>query len=129
MNKGNIFRAWLCLGICITGFFNVVSARSGPGDSLPSRPEIVGLILGDIEPGYPIPAQELYQTWITDDIHPYQFDPKEFNDTVLINLVDSTDCPFSMPVLGEVTSCFGYRWSRYHYGIDLELDNGDPVYC
>jgi murein DD-endopeptidase MepM/ murein hydrolase activator NlpD len=27
-----------------------------------------------------------------------------------------------------VTSGFGYRWRRWHYGTDLDLNTGDPVY-
>jgi murein DD-endopeptidase MepM/ murein hydrolase activator NlpD len=76
-----------------------------------------------------LPAQDIYNSWITDDIHPYKFDPLEVKDTVRIPLIDSLACGFVHPVDGKVTSAFGPRRYRYHYGIDIDLNTGDPVYA
>lgn len=36
---------------------------------------------------------------------------------------------FRVPAFGSVTSRFGYRWGRFHEGIDIEGDTGSPVYA
>lgn len=35
---------------------------------------------------------------------------------------------YSLPCGGLKTSGFGKRWTKYHYGIDLGGENGDPIY-
>jgi hypothetical protein len=46
-----------------------------------------------------------------------------------LNLVEDSQCDYFHPVGGRVTSKFGKRGRRMHYGIDLNLDTGDPVYA
>lgn len=48
-----------------------------------------------------------------------------FNDT--LDLALTTAGEFVIPVPGVVTSTYKYRWRRYHKGIDLNLNTGDPV--
>lgn len=76
-----------------------------------------------------LPAQDIYNSWSIDDIHPYKFDPLELKDTIRIPLIDPLACGFVHPVDGKVTSQFGPRRYRYHYGIDIDLNTGDPVYA
>ena len=38
-----------------------------------------------------------------------------------------SECDFSHPFRGNITSNFGDRSARYHYGIDIKLYKGDPV--
>ncbi len=77
-----------------------------------------------------VTAFEHYSSWDSNKIDIYNFDPKTFRDTVSIRLYD----PFfgydwKMPLDNiRVTSNFGYRWRRWHYGTDLGLNTGDPVY-
>ncbi len=77
-----------------------------------------------------VTAYEHYAPWDSNKIDIYNFDPKTFNDTINIRLYD----PFfgynwKMPLdQTAVTSPFGYRWRRWHYGTDLDLNTGDPVY-
>lgn len=77
-----------------------------------------------------ITAFEYYSSWDSKKIDIYNFDPKTFQDSVNIRLYD----PFfgydwKMPLTKTpVTSIFGSRWGRWHYGTDLDLDTGDPVY-
>jgi len=52
----------------------------------------------------------------------------EYAGTTL-NLVEDSHCDYFHPVGGRVTSKFGKRGRRMHYGIDLNLDTGDPVYA
>jgi murein DD-endopeptidase MepM/ murein hydrolase activator NlpD len=81
-----------------------------------------------------IPAHDHYPfDWDTIVINPYQVSLKEMNDTILIKLKDSMDCFFHPPAIGDITSTFGFRkWGRkpkFHYGVDVRMEVGDPVYA
>ena len=56
-----------------------------------------------------------------------QNDISKFQDTIWMCLVENLDEGFHMPVEGIVTSRYGFRKGRYHNGIDLNLNTGDPV--
>jgi murein DD-endopeptidase MepM/ murein hydrolase activator NlpD len=80
-----------------------------------------------------IPANTHYPfDWDTVVINPYKVSLREMNDTILLKLRDSMDCSFHPPAIGDVTSGFGYRrWGKrpkFHYGIDVRMEVGDPVY-
>ncbi len=80
-----------------------------------------------------IPANSHYPfDWDTVVINPYKVSLREMNDTILLKLRDSMDCSFHPPAIGDVTSGFGYRrWGKrpkFHYGIDVRMEVGDPVY-
>lgn len=81
-----------------------------------------------------IPAKNLYPVWDTKRIHVYDQDLNQLNDTTMIVLQDGNDCYFHPPCFGYVTSSFGYRKmrrrrrGRMHYGTDVKLYTGDPVY-
>lgn len=72
-----------------------------------------------------IPAYDVYCKWDTSVIHPYRFDEASMIDTVTIVFEDA-GC-YVHPYMGEVTSSFGYRRSRMHYGVDINLETGDTV--
>lgn len=74
------------------------------------------------------PAQEIYNHWDNRKIHPYAFNPNEFDDTICLELVSPQSCDFVHPVAGPITSEFGFRRYRWHYGIDIDLHTGDKVY-
>jgi hypothetical protein len=81
-----------------------------------------------------IPAQGIYPSgWDTITINPYKVSLKNMNDTILIALRDSMDCFFHPPAIGDISSNFGFRrWGRrakFHYGVDIRMDVGDPVYA
>ena len=80
-----------------------------------------------IEELFESPASEYYGSWSTTTIHAYKLDVTKFKDTISLNLIDSMT-GFTMPVSGRVTSNFGTRRSRYHYGIDIDLNTGDSVF-
>lgn len=71
------------------------------------------------------PADDIYNNiWTTDHVNPYKIPVDSLPDSVRI------DCShFVVPVPGEVTSVFGPRRYRFHYGIDLRLKVGDSVRC
>lgn len=77
-----------------------------------------------------VTAFEYYSSWDSQKINIYNFNPKDFKDTVYVKLYDQffgTD--WKLP-LNEtrITSEFGFRRYRWHHGTDLKLNVGDPVY-
>lgn len=73
------------------------------------------------------PSGDLYAIWDTVTIHPYSFTQSFKQDSAHLVLTLPTDCGFSMPCKGEVTSVFGWRKRRPHYGTDIDLETGDTV--
>lgn len=69
--------------------------------------------------------------WNNTDINMYKYDMELFQDTVEILLQDKLNGEnFVFPVQGIKTSGFGWRnlfGHRFHTGVDLDLNNGDPV--
>lgn len=80
-----------------------------------------------------IPALQYYSIWDTIVINPYKEDLTNMDVSVPIALQDDDDCYFFPPCKGEITSGFGFRrWGRrlkFHYGVDVRLYTGDPVYA
>jgi len=77
--------------------------------------------------GYP--SNQYYYKWENDTFNPYNFKPAEFYENYNLYLVDSLHPAFVFPLDNElkITSKFGWRRYRYHHGIDLDLETGDPV--
>ncbi len=73
------------------------------------------------------PSNDLYASWDTATIHPYSFLQCFKKDSATINLTEPTDCGFVLPFNGNVTSEFGWRKRRPHYGTDIDLETGDTV--
>lgn len=71
-----------------------------------------------------IPAYLTYRDWDTDDI----FKRTDLKDTVDLEL-SRGDHDHYMPVCGRITSPFGPRHGHNHYGTDLKVETGDPIYC
>lgn len=67
-----------------------------------------------------------FYDWVTDDIHNRKFDFSKVKDSLIVVLNDSNDF-YTHPVKGNVTSEFGRRRWRYHYGTDIDLNTGDTV--
>ncbi|HVA98372.1 MAG TPA: M23 family metallopeptidase [Bacteroidia bacterium] len=75
-----------------------------------------------------IPAYALYRSWDTTSLEPYHFDVENMSDTEKVVLeTDTSCCDFVQPYIGAITSNFGFRRYRYHYGIDIKLNKGDSV--
>lgn len=67
--------------------------------------------------------------WQQDSIHIRRYDFTEKPDTTILILYDfdNTFC-FAHPFPGRITSQFGFRRGRYHYGVDINLNTGDSVF-
>lgn len=77
-----------------------------------------------------VTAFEHYSSWDSKKVDIYDFDIKSFQDSVLLRLYDTRfGMDWKFPLDKSIkTSIFGPRWGRMHYGVDLDLDTGDPVY-
>ena len=77
-----------------------------------------------------VTAFEYYSTWDSKKVDIYNFDIRNFQDSLILKLYDlKIGQQWKMPLDGLlVNSRFGPRWGRYHYGTDLDLNTGDPVY-
>lgn len=70
----------------------------------------------------------LYSSFDNDIIHYPKVDFSKKTDTTIILLTDPAKKSFYVnPHNGEVTSHFGLRHRRYHYGTDINLETGDSV--
>jgi murein DD-endopeptidase MepM/ murein hydrolase activator NlpD len=69
------------------------------------------------------PADDIYNSiWTSSHVNPYKIPIDSLPDSVQI------DCShFVIPVPGQVTSAFGPRRYRFHFGTDLRLNVGDNV--
>ncbi|HEY0977399.1 MAG TPA: M23 family metallopeptidase [Flavobacteriales bacterium] len=78
-----------------------------------------------VDPVLALPAADIYKGWNTDAIFVKELLPK---DTVRLRLAYA-DCDHHLPVRGGITSPFGPRRGRMHYGTDIKLQTGDTVAC
>jgi murein DD-endopeptidase MepM/ murein hydrolase activator NlpD len=73
-----------------------------------------------------LPSYDVYRTWNTDAIFLGGARPEVIKDTLRLQLAHE-DCDHAMPCPGHLTSGYGPRKGRMHYGVDLKLETGDPV--
>lgn len=74
------------------------------------------------------PAYDLYCGWDTVNTHSAKFDISTLSDSTReIALYDKNSCGYVHPFSGKVTSQFGPRKKRYHYGVDIDLETGDAI--
>lgn len=66
---------------------------------------------------------EEYNIWSSTKVNPYQVDLTDMEDTVIIDLSS-----YYPPSKKHITSNFGFRRWRHHYGVDLKVHRGDSVY-
>ncbi|MCL1937794.1 MAG: peptidoglycan DD-metalloendopeptidase family protein [Candidatus Azobacteroides sp.] len=69
-----------------------------------------------------LPGDEIYDSWNTEFVKAYA--GVEIPDSFRIDVSS-----FVMPVKGYVTSPYGPRRKRFHYGTDLKLQMGDTIYA
>ena len=69
------------------------------------------------------PADDIYnKIWTSEKLNPYSTPIDSLQDSIVI------DCSgFHLPISGRITSKFGPRRYRYHFGTDLKLQTGDSV--
>ncbi|HOY30960.1 MAG TPA: M23 family metallopeptidase [Bacteroidales bacterium] len=75
------------------------------------------------------PASELYESWDNNGIYYPHIDFSKKTDTTILLLCDNSTNFYSHPIKGRVTSEYGYRHRRFHYGTDVDLNTGDSVKC
>ena len=68
----------------------------------------------------------VFENWDSVSIHIPKADFSHLEDTIYLPLVDSS---YRMPPFTEVTSEFGWRRYRYHYGVDTKNRTGDTIRC
>ena len=81
----------------------------------------------DVDSLLMFPSHDLYGTWDTASCHPNLFEQQFAGDSAIVYLTDETNCGFTMPTKGIITSEFGWRRRRPHYGTDIALHTGDTV--
>ncbi len=70
-----------------------------------------------------LPAFEIYgNMWNNHDVNPYKISLVDMADTVQVDLSGYTH-----PNLNVITSRFGFRKWKFHYGIDLRCAIGDSI--
>ncbi|SHL73070.1 LysM domain-containing protein [Hymenobacter psychrotolerans DSM 18569] len=70
-----------------------------------------------------------YAIWDTHNINPYRVDGRRIRDTLNLKLIEPERQRYAkMPLVKTLlTSDFGFRGYRWHYGVDLDLETGDSV--
>ncbi|MCB0429890.1 MAG: peptidoglycan DD-metalloendopeptidase family protein [Flavobacteriales bacterium] len=85
------------------------------------------LTVGASEPE-PYPADHIYHNWDTKETHPYPDELSKHDTTVSIVLLTDSQ-QFVPPIVGTLTSKYGYRDGRNHNGVDIDLHVWDPVHA
>jgi murein DD-endopeptidase MepM/ murein hydrolase activator NlpD len=72
-----------------------------------------------------------FSVWDTNHKDPYGIDAKDFEEVIPIKLYDISQGRYWSGAMnkGITNSKFGWRNRRWHTGIDLDLETGDPIYA
>lgn len=73
-----------------------------------------------------IPAYDVYCGWDTRNLFAEKSARESVGRGIRFDLCHS-ECDFVYPAAGDLTSPFGPRWGRMHYGLDIDLETGDQV--
>ena len=73
------------------------------------------------------PSHDLYASWDTTSAHTDNFYETFKGDSVVLTLTRDGEGCFTMPFSGGITSVYGWRRYRPHYGTDIHLQTGDQV--
>lgn len=95
--------------------------RLPPKDTVNIYKEILNDATDDLMENHP--ADDIYNNiWTAHRLNPYKIPIDSIPDSIRI------DCRnFTVPVPGAITSHFGPRRFRYHFGTDLKVNVGDSV--
>jgi murein DD-endopeptidase MepM/ murein hydrolase activator NlpD len=103
---------------------NEINLFSGNRNDYPIATNFI-LLAGD---STPYPANVLYHSWNTEKANPYgrTLFINDSSQTLLLK-DDYWSCGFTMPIVGKITSRFGWREGMNHNGIDIDLEVWDSV--
>lgn len=73
-----------------------------------------------------LPAYDDYCHWEQSSIWGKRENLTKISDDIKFNLIKDS-CQFSAPIIGRLTSEYGWRKGRPHFGVDLKLQKGDSV--
>jgi murein DD-endopeptidase MepM/ murein hydrolase activator NlpD len=73
-----------------------------------------------------IPAYDLYCNWDTKNLFAVKDATSQLETSKKFTLCYES-CDFTYPAAGNITSSFGPRWGRMHFGLDIDLETGDNV--
>jgi hypothetical protein len=79
--------------------------------------------------GGELPASEYYLNFDTTSCHYLQMEGVFLRAETQLTLTWNASCDYIHPFSGRVTSKFGKRRRRMHYGIDIDLETGDKVHA
>ena len=74
----------------------------------------------------------IYASFDSEMIHYPKMDLSKWHDTVVIHLVNHNkhqEFAYPTPEKAKATSHFGARKRRWHYGVDLAMPTGEPIYA
>jgi len=109
----------LVLGLC---FFYLVSFSQQDTlvkDTLSNQISVIDLA----------PAQSIYgRSWDHSNVDLPKYNHEKMKLGYHLDLIDSS-CGYIHPIKGFINSKYGWRRSRWHKGIDIDLETGDPVFA
>ncbi len=76
-----------------------------------------------------VKVAEYFVIWDERNINPYNINPLEFDESIVLDLYNEEEGRQVAMPLREIrpTSQFGLRWGRNHTGTDLNLNTGDTI--
>lgn len=78
-----------------------------------------------------IKGYDYFKLWETNKLNPYGFNGEKFAETIEIQLYDKDNSESWHSPLDNtiVTSDFGLRRASWHYGVDIRVQTGKPIYA
>ncbi len=78
-----------------------------------------------------VDSYEYYNVWNTQKLNPYGFDGLDLKDTIRLPLLDKEKNETDRSPLDDtyITSDFGLRRAEWHYGTDIRVKVGTPIYA
>jgi Peptidase family M23/LysM domain len=128
------FSAFLVFLLLLLAFANAKAITYPPFNPTPDPTDTVPYVINDDELTHlndslsTSPAYDLYSEFDTDVIHYTKFNIESLKDSIkTLTLCGANNCEYVHPFLGKVTCPFGRCKRYFHYGVDIDLETGDPV--
>ena len=92
------------------------------------QPDSIAPAASDPNMMYLHPASTYYNEW-DEDLSNLFKDEFPSDTTYTLELENSEFGCYTMPSWGPLSSPFGWRYNRYHKGVDIQLRKGDTIKC